>query len=67
MSAVKERLIGAITVMDEKTAARLWEIVQGISDETWDRIEEEEPDGYDLQMIRDAEADPDCKVFSEAV
>ena len=63
MSIVKERLIGAITIMDEADAARLWEVVQGFSEEAWDNIEEEEPDEIDLQMIRDAETDPECKVF----
>ena len=63
MSDVKERLISAITIMDEATAVRLWEIVREISENAWDVIEEEEPDEFDLQMIRDAEADPDCKVI----
>ena len=63
MSDVKERLISAITIMDEATAVRLWEIVREISENAWDEIEEEEPDEFDLQMIRDAEADPDCKVI----
>lgn len=65
MSEVKERLIGAIAVMDEAAAVRLWEIVQGISENAWDKIAEEEPDEFDLQMIREAEADPDCKAFGE--
>ena len=63
MSDVKERLIGAITVIDEAAAVRLWEIAQGILGSEWEGIEEEEPDEFDLQMIRDAEADPDCKVI----
>ena len=63
MSDVKERLIGAITIMDEASALRLWEIVRGFSDEAWDKIGEEEPDEFDLQMIREAETDPDCRVF----
>lgn len=65
MSDVKERLIGAITVMDDALAVRLWDIVLGITTENaWDDIEEEEPDAFDLQMIHDAETDPDCKIFS---
>ena len=31
MSSVKERLLGAITVMDETSAARLWEFVLEMS------------------------------------
>lgn len=63
MSDVKERLMSAITIMDEATAVRLWEIVRGISESAWDGIQEEEPDEFDLQMIRDAATDPDCKAF----
>ena len=65
MSSVKERLIGAITVMDETMAVRLWEIVQGFSEEAWENIEEEEPDAFDLEMIRAAETDPECRTFTE--
>ena len=63
MSDVKERLIGAVTVMDEASALRLWEIVRLFSEEAWDNIEEEAPDEFDLQMLREIEADPDCKIF----
>ena len=62
MSNVKERLMGAITVMDEADALRLWEIVRGFSEYSWDDIEEEEPDEFDLQMVHDARTDPDCQV-----
>ena len=44
MSNVKERLLGAITVMDETSAARLWEFVLEMSNNGWDSIEEIEPD-----------------------
>lgn len=30
----------------------------------WDLIEEVEPDEIDLQMVHDAQTDPDCKVFA---
>ena len=65
MSEVKARLVGAITVMDEAMASRLWEIVESMAVSGWDGIEEEAPDEFDLQMIRDAESDPDCRVISE--
>lgn len=64
MSSVKERLIGAITVMDEVGAQRLWGIVERMYSGTWDEIEEIEPDEIDLQMVHDAQTDPDCKVFA---
>ena len=65
MSEVKARLVGAITVMDEAMAHRLWEIVESMAANRWEEIEEEAPDEFDLQMIRDAESDPDCRVISE--
>ena len=65
MSEVKANLIGAITVMDEDGAQRLWEIVkQMYSSNSWDTIENVEPDEIDLQMIREAQADPDCSTFA---
>lgn len=65
MSEVKARLIGAITVMDEDGAQRLWDIVKRLYAPTgWDAIEEVAPDDIDLQMIRDAKADPECSSFA---
>ena len=53
MSEVKANLIGAITVMDEDGAQRLWEIVkQMYSSSSWDDVESVEPDEIDLQMIQ---------------
>lgn len=68
MSNIKERLIGAITVMDEDGAQRLWKIVEGLylDKDGWDSIPEEDPDETDLQMIRDALDDPDCREFVSA-
>ena len=68
MSNVKERLLGAITVMNEEEAMRLWEFVLELSGNGWDAIEEVEPDEIicdeiDLQLIREAQSDPDCQVF----
>lgn len=65
MSEVKANLIGAITVMDEDGAQRLWEIVKRMySSSSWDAVENVEPDEIDLQMIREAQADPDCSTFA---
>lgn len=63
MSNVKERLLGAITVMNEEDAMRLWEFVLELSGNGWDSIEEVEPDEIDLQLIQEAQSDPDCQVF----
>ena len=63
MSNVKERLLGAITVMDETSAARLWEFVLEMSNNGWDSIEEIEPDEIDMKMIQEIQNDPDCHTF----
>lgn len=65
MSEVKANLIGAITVMDEDGAQHLWEIVKRMySSGSWDAIESVEPDEIDLQMLQEAQADPDCSAFA---
>lgn len=58
MSAVKERLIGAITVMSEERAKALWDaIVLG-------SVPTEEPDEADMKMIGEIEDDPECLVVA---
>jgi len=34
------------------------------SSDAWDSIEETEPDEIDLQMIQEAQTDPDCSSFA---
>lgn len=63
MSNIKERLLGAITVMDDASAMRLWDFVLELSGNGWGSIEEVEPDDIDLQMIQQAQSDPDCRTF----
>ena len=63
MNATKERIIGAITVMDNSEADRLWDIISTQFIPSWDDIEEVEPDEWDLQMLKDIENNPDCKTF----
>lgn len=65
MSEVKARLIGAITVMDEDGAQRLWDIVKRLySSSSWETVEEVEPDEMDLQMLREIQTNPDCTTFA---
>ena len=64
MSNVKERLLGAITVMSEKDANALWKII--IDNFSWNDIESVTPDKTDRKMLSDIERDPDCKVFVPA-
>ena len=62
MSNVKERILGAVTVMSEKDAVMLWEIIINNFSE-WESIEEIKPDKLDLAMLQEIENNPDCRTF----
>lgn len=58
MTAIKERIIGALTLMNDDTAEQFWELIQShfaISAKTWEDIEEAEPDEIDLMMLKEIE------------
>lgn len=62
MSSIKERILGAVTVMSEKDAVTLWKlIINTFSD--WESIEEIQPDELDLAMLQEVENNPECKSF----
>ena len=64
MSNIKERLLGAITVMTEADAYNLWLYIENQhTEKNWDDIEEVEPDEVDLKMLDEMDSDPDCKDF----
>ncbi len=64
MSAVKERIFGAVTVMSESDAERVWELIlNNISSHSWDDIEEVAPDEWDREMLSDIKKNPDCNEF----
>lgn len=46
MSAVKERILGAVTIMDEDDAQMLWNIITETFGSGWGSIEEVMPDGW---------------------
>ena len=50
--------------MDDITAAKLWDFVLDLSGSGWDTIEEVELDDFDLEMIHEAQSNPDCQLFS---
>ena len=67
--SVKDKLIGAITAMDETEALRLWaeikrhagfELTQDELEALWSAVPEEEPDEIDLQMLQEIENNPEC-------
>ena len=63
---MKERLLGAITVMTESEALKLWNIVEQLYSDDWEAVEEVPPDEIYLQMIHDAQNDSDCHSFLSA-
>ncbi len=64
MTAIKERIIGAVTVMNDNDAEKFWNIILEHFAPSWDSIEEEEPDELDLQMLKAIEANPECHEFT---
>lgn len=64
MTAVKERIIGAVTIMNDHDAEKFWNIILKDFTPSWDDIEEEEPDEIDLQMLKAIESDPECHEFT---
>lgn len=63
MSAIKERIFGAITVMSEKDAQRLWNLISTeFSGHSWNDIETVSPDDWDKKMLNNLDS-PDCHEF----
>ena len=64
MSSIKERILGAITMMDDSEAEAVWNfVIENLSPRSWDNIEEVTPDEWDLKMLKDIETNPDCHEF----
>ena len=64
MTAIKEKIIGAVTVMSDSDAEKFWEIILNkFAPATWDDIDEEAPDEIDLQMLKEIDNNPDCHEF----
>ncbi len=64
MTAIKEKIIGAVTVMSDADAENFWDIIVKKYSPSWDDIEEECPDEIDLQMLEAIKNDPDCQEFT---
>lgn len=64
MSNIKERILGAVTVMSDDDAQIIWEVIlERFSSNNWDSIEEVQPDGWDLEMLNDISKNPECHEF----
>ena len=62
---VKERIIGAVSIMSDKDANIFWHIIQKHFKlpDTFADIEKVEPDETDLIMLKEIENNPDCHEF----
>lgn len=63
MSAVKERILGAVTVMNETDAQTLWNLILKTFGTNWENVKEVTPDDWDLQMLQEIKTDPECHEF----
>lgn len=63
MSNIKELIIGAITVMSDDEANKLWNVILKKYNQNWENIEEVDPDEWDLKMLDEIKKDPECKKF----
>lgn len=64
MSNIKERILGAITVMSDEDAHMIWNVILNqFSNSAWDNIEEIEPDEADMEMLNEIKNNPDCSEF----
>lgn len=64
MTAIKEKIIGAVTVMPDTDAESFWNLIVEKYSPSWENIQEEEPDETDLQMLEAIKNDPDCHEFT---
>lgn len=64
MTAVKERILGAVSVMNEADAEVVWELIlANFPKRSWSDIETVEPDEFDKKMLESIKNDPDCSEF----
>ncbi len=63
MTAIKEKIIGAVIVMNDADAKFFWELIEKKFSPSWDDIEEM-PDEIDIQMLEAIEHDPECHEFT---
>lgn len=51
MNAIKERILGAVTVMNENDAQTLWNLIIQTFGTNWENVEKVSPDDWDLKML----------------
>ena len=60
MTAIKERILGAVSIMSDSDAETVWNmIITTFPQKKWDNIETIAPDEWDLKMIEEAKREND--------
>ncbi|MBD5517697.1 MAG: hypothetical protein HDR07_04150 [Lachnospiraceae bacterium] len=63
MNAIKKRILGAVTVMNENDAQTLWNLITKTFGTNWENVKEDTPDDWDLQMLQEIKSNPECHEF----
>lgn len=64
MSAIKERIFGAVTVMSDSDAEKVWNLIlDRFTDNAWGNIKEAAPDEWDKNMLGEISENPECREF----
>ena len=61
MSEIKERIVGALSIMSDEDAESVWAFIRDgyvVKTKTWDDIDEDEPDAAELEIIEKYNSDP---------
>ncbi len=68
MSEIKERIVGALSIMSDTDAESVWAFIRDgyvVKTKTWSDIEEVEPDAEEMEIIKKYNANPTA--FAPAV
>ena len=64
MTAIKERILGAVSVMSDADAETVWKLIlTNFPKRSWDDIETVIPDEWDLKMLADVKNNSECHEF----
>ena len=63
MSAIKKKILDAVTVMNENDAKILWDMITQTFGINWESIKEVKPDDWDLRMLTEIETNSECHEF----
>ncbi len=61
MSEIKERIVGALSIMSDEDAESVWAFIRDgyvVKTKTWDDIDEDEPDAAEMELIKKYNSDP---------